>query len=129
MNKNDFVYTLNKDGTVQSGGYKIDSILLSQSDSFYNLKNTDCTQKQNGGVNIDNTIFENLGVPAGLVTINGGRSENHSKTIAKEFIDDTLYSKLIRLSSGNENTNKNSVRKSRKQKTHSVKRTRKVTKK
>ena len=132
MEKNDFVYTLNKDGTVQSGGYKIDSILLSNTDSFLNVKNSDCTQKQIGGINNSNKILENLGVPAGLVTINGGQSEIRTKTVSNDFLNDTLYSKLIGLSSGINNSekkiSKSSNKKSRKQRMQKTKKTRKANK-
>ena len=98
MNKTDFVYTLNKDGTVQSGGYTINSILMANQDSLSELKNVECTQKQIGGNNLDKSIFENLGVPAGLVTMNGGGDNcgiNRGKIIEQNPISDSLYLKLF----------------------------------
>jgi hypothetical protein len=107
MDINDYVLYKNKDGSFQSGGYKLDSSFLENNYTpitSYNINENEIIQK--GGNPALTEVFSNLAVPAGLFVLqriaNGKYNEDiNSKDDKPELIEDSLYDKLLKLATIN----------------------------
>jgi len=61
----DLVYSLNKEGGIESGGYKINNTLLQTGGALFVGDNSDTSDKSKQ-VSAFSELFENMAVPAGL---------------------------------------------------------------
>ena len=82
LNEKDFVYTRDDDGNVQSGGYKIESLLLEKG---IPIKPSSQQIKQKGGGVA--SILADLAVPAGLLYMQQNVAKHFVKNVcAKYFV-------------------------------------------
>ena len=101
LNEKDFVYTRDDDGNVQSGGYKIESLLLEKG---IPIKPSSQQIKQKGGGTVVNVLAD-LAVPAGLLYMQQNVTKHYdTKNYSTVPVD--LYDKLIELSKPKKPKNK-----------------------
>ena len=100
LNEKDFVYTRDEDGNVQSGGYKIESLLLEKG---IPIKPSSQQIKQKGG-GVAN-ILADLAVPAGLLYMQQNVTK-HYDTKHYSTVPVDLYDKLLELSKPKKPKNK-----------------------
>lgn len=113
--KDEYIYTddddfvlYKKGDKIMSGGFSIDSILLSRGMSPISTINMFRTGGSGGEDNINNNvsdIFKNLAVPSGLfymqdkkIGLQGGKKYDEYNEKDNETIHDDIYEKLIGLS-------------------------------
>ena len=101
LNETDFVYTRDDDGNVQSGGFKIESILLKKGLPIKESKNP-----QKGGGLSAGLILSDLAVPAGLLYAQQTVKKKRYDTTDYPAIPVDLYDKLLTLSQPKKPKNK-----------------------
>jgi hypothetical protein len=98
FNQNDFVYLKNGDN-IESAGYKINSVLLSQGMSPMKTTNIGDTlaysSSQTGG-NVS-SLLNDFAVPAGLLLLQQKSLKHYKEDNNDEVIKDDLFDKLIKL--------------------------------
>lgn len=109
LNETDFVYTRDDYGNVQSGGYKIESLLLKQG---LPIKETNKSQK--GGSLSAGVVLSDLAVPAGLLYAQQTAKKKRYDTKNYPTIPVDLYDKLLALSQPKKPKNKSLKRKYKK---------------
>jgi hypothetical protein len=95
----DMVLNKNKDGVIQSGGYKINSILMSR-DMMPMKTMNDKKSKANTKSELVSQLLSDFAVPAGLLYLTSNASSttsNYQTDTRDEVIDDSLYDKLMKL--------------------------------
>lgn len=95
IDRNELVFYTDK-GNVQSGGYKIDNILMNS--------DLPAMQTVNGGGKAKgdsvSSIFKDLAVPAGLLYLQQPPVPRYpQKNEGNEVIEDSLYNRLLKLAS------------------------------
>jgi hypothetical protein len=100
FNKNDFVYLKNGE-SVESSGYKINSLLMNEEIPAMNTMNNE-SQVAGGSVS---SILNNLAVPAGLLlmqqkTLKHYKDENGMND---QVVNDDLFDKLLKMAGPNKN--------------------------
>jgi hypothetical protein len=115
--ENDFVFTTNKKGEFQSGGYKLSNTNLGSIISpitSYEFNENETVQK--GGNPLASPVFNNMAVPAGLFLLqqiaSGKYNDTHSiinnnHKEKEDIIEESLYDKLLKLA---ENTNEKTTK-------------------
>jgi hypothetical protein len=102
----DMVLNKNKDGVIQSGGYKINSILISRNMMPMKTINDKKSNKSNNSNNSNtkpelvSQLLSDFAVPAGLLYLTSNASSttsNYQTDTSDEVIDDSLYDKLMKL--------------------------------
>jgi hypothetical protein len=134
INENELVMFKNdKSNVIQSGGYKINSILKKYNTPLMRSLNTN-SENNNEKKNKISSIYDELAIPAGLLylqdvskkIINNNDIINNMNNLnknsinmdnikynKKELIDDSLYDKLFKLASLTDNSKNKSKTKSR----------------
>jgi hypothetical protein len=120
---NDFVYTINKDGSFQSGGYKIENDLIG---AFKPIQQFDYDSNeliQTGGNPFATGAFNNIAVPAGLFVLqrisNGTYDSIIDNNNSNHVIETSLYDKLLTLvkpNTDNINNSNKTINKTKKNK-------------
>tara|TARA_S200000501_G_scaffold371080_1_gene413445 strand:+ start:863 stop:1225 length:363 start_codon:yes stop_codon:yes gene_type:complete len=101
LNETDFVYTRDDYGNVQSGGYKIESLLLKQG-----LPIKDTNKPQKGGGLSAGIVLSDLAVPAGLLYAQQTAKKKRYDTNDYPTVPVDLYDKLLALSQPKKPKNK-----------------------
>ena len=107
LSNNDLAFYTNENGSIMSGGFSVNSILMNQRGGLMTTK-----KMQLGG----SELFHDLAVPSLLLHLNehhGGNSLSSKKNIVeeKEVIDTSIHDKLLELIQVNpSNTKKTSKR-------------------
>jgi len=93
LSDKDFVFTKNKNGRLESGGYAVDTILLTSS---MNASDTDNNKKMKGGNNMN--IFKDLAVPAPFLCVNRNDNEKYNvdNAMIGGVLDNDIYDQLLR---------------------------------
>lgn len=94
FNQNDFVYLKNGD-TIESSGYKINSLLMSSEMSPMTTINQIVNKNQSGGS--VSSILNDLAVPTGLLLLQQ-KTLKHYNDNDNQVINDDLFDKLFKLS-------------------------------
>ena len=93
LSDKDFVFTKNKNGRLESGGYAVDTILLTSS---MNASDTDNNKKMKGGNSMN--IFKDLAVPAPFLCVNRNDNDkyNADNAMIGGVLDNDIYDQLLR---------------------------------
>ena len=110
LSDKDFVFTKNKTGRLESGGYAVDTILLTSS-----INPSD--KKMKGGNNMN--IFKDLAVPAPFLCVNRNNNDKYNidNAMIGGVLDNDIYEELLKYVSPDniENTDKqNNFKKTKK---------------
>lgn len=102
----DFVVNKSPDGTIQSGGYKVENYFMSGGMSVMKTSNSHSASNNSKtkGNNFSD-IFKDLAIPAGLLYVKTPTSmfepttsyERKGLDSNEEVVEDSLYDKLVRL--------------------------------
>lgn len=119
LGENEFVYTRDKDGGIQSAGYRINSEIMKAgmpimetNGSLYNNSRQNSNTNQLGGKVSER--FKDLAIPVGLLLMHQKPIHHFIQTNTDEIIDDSIYNKLISLASETgKDTNENKQRKTK----------------
>ena len=101
LNEKDFVYTRDDYGNVQSGGYKIESLLLKKG-----LPIKDTNKPQKGGGLSAGVVLADLAVPAGLLYAQQTAKNKRYNTKDYPIVSVDLYDKLLELAKPKKPKNK-----------------------
>lgn len=117
FNKNDFVYLKNGD-TIESSGYKINSLLMNEKIPALKTMNTG-SQVAGGSVS---SLLNDLAVPAGLLLIQQKalKHYNQDNESDEQVVNDDLFDKLLKMAGPTKNkklTKRNHKSKSNNRKT------------
>ena len=106
----DFVVNKDSDGTIQSGGYRVENYFMSGGMPI--MKTTNSKKRQNESKNKDSNfsdIFKDLAVPAGLLYVKAPTSmfeptvSYDRKSIDEDdVVEESLYDRLLKLAQDNE---------------------------
>lgn len=120
----DFVYTVDKNGKYQSGGYSIQNELIG---NFQPIESYDFDKNeivQTGGNPFAVSTFNTIAVPAGLFILQRIMNNKYNDDINqdytiqennKEHIEESLYDKLFKLAQPNNiNNSKKTINKTKK---------------
>jgi hypothetical protein len=108
----DFIVNKSSDGTIQSGGYKVDNYFMSGGMPIMKTSNTKYKDNKLKENNNFSDLFKDLAIPAGLLYIKAPTSM-FEPTISYErkgidenddVVEESLYDKLVKLA---ENTDEN----------------------
>ena len=100
FNQNDFVYLKNGD-TIESSGYKINSLLMSSEMSPMTTINQVVNTNQNQSGGSVSSILNDLAVPAGLLLLQQKSLKHYNENSISndnQVIHDDLFDKLFKLS-------------------------------
>ena len=114
LSDKDFVFTKNKNGRLESGGYAVNTILLTSS---MNASDTDNNKKMKGGNSMN--IFKDLAVPAPFLCVNRNDNDkyNADNAMIGGVLDNDIYDQLLRYVSPDNIesvTKKNNLKKTKK---------------
>ena len=102
FNKNDFVYLKNGD-TIESSGYKINSLLMNEKIPAMKTMNT--AHQVAGGNTCVSSLLNDLAVPAGLLLMQQ-KSLKHYENANKnndQVVSDDLFDKLLKMAGPSKN--------------------------
>jgi len=108
-------------GTITSGGFKVNSSPMIGGASALMPVGED----KNKNINKVSSLFNDLAVPAGLFYMKNNLEKNFIQEKSDEIVPPDLYNKLVELA---ENKPKNSKKKTLRNKKHTKRSTRRVTK-
>lgn len=116
FNRDDFVYLKNGD-TVESSGYKINSLLMNEKLPPMKTMNTD--SQVAGGNRSVSSILNDLAVPAGLLLMQQKSLKQYENVNenSNQVVNDDLFDKLLKMAGPN-NKNKKLTKRKLKSKHH-----------
>ena len=94
IDRNELVFYTDK-GNIQSGGYRIDNILMNN--DIPAMKTTNGGNK-NGKDDSVSSIFKDLAIPAGLLYLQQPDVKKYpQKNSGEEVVEDSLYNRLLKI--------------------------------
>lgn len=97
IDRNELVFYTDK-GNIQSGGYKIDNILMNNDMPAMVTKNSGKKYK-NDSENVSD-VFKDLAIPAGLLYLQQPPVTKYpQKNSGDEVVEDSLYNRLLKMAS------------------------------